>query len=180
MSSSEVNHKSLEHFISSLSEFLFKQCKYHLMNSTLNKVTAEKAGCLHSAVSKCGNAKSTDSTQNSSCLKSTVNFLQSEMIWGVCWSEVRSQCGLLPGGFTTLHASISWQAFRRCQFPFPPAHSAKTTTKWFSDHIITALDWPASSPDLNPTEHLSRGRWEIPDPKIQTSWELLSKKPGLQ
>lgn len=83
MSSSEVNHKSLEHFISSLSEFLFKQCKYHLMNSTLNKVTAEKAGCLHSAVSKCGNAKSTDSTQNSSCLKSTVNFLQSEMIWGV-------------------------------------------------------------------------------------------------
>lgn len=51
MSSSEVNHKSLEYLISSLSEFLFKQCKYHLMISTLTKVTAEKAGCLQMTAS---------------------------------------------------------------------------------------------------------------------------------
>ncbi len=30
-----------------------------------------------------------------------------------------------------------------------PAHSAKTTSKWFADHDITVLDWPANMPDLN-------------------------------
>ncbi len=30
-----------------------------------------------------------------------------------------------------------------------PAHSAKTTSKWFVDHDITVLDWPANIPDLN-------------------------------
>ncbi|OID50439.1 hypothetical protein A7L57_18805 [Acinetobacter baumannii] len=30
-----------------------------------------------------------------------------------------------------------------------PAHSAKTTSKWFADHDITVLYWPANMPDLN-------------------------------
>ncbi len=34
-----------------------------------------------------------------------------------------------------------------------PAHSAKTTSKWFADHDITVLDWPANSPDLNPIDN---------------------------
>ncbi len=29
-------------------------------------------------------------------------------------------------------------------------HSAKTTSKWFANHDITVLDWPANMPDLNP------------------------------
>ncbi len=28
-----------------------------------------------------------------------------------------------------------------------PARSAKTTSKWFADHDITVLDWPANMPD---------------------------------
>ncbi len=28
-----------------------------------------------------------------------------------------------------------------------PAHSAKNTSKWFADHDITVLDWPANIPE---------------------------------
>ena len=35
-----------------------------------------------------------------------------------------------------------------------PAHTAKSTKTWFSDHGITVLDWPANSPDLNPIENV--------------------------
>ncbi len=35
-----------------------------------------------------------------------------------------------------------------------PAHIAKGTKSWFSDHGVTVLDWPANSPDLNPIGNL--------------------------
>lgn len=35
-----------------------------------------------------------------------------------------------------------------------PAHRAKTAAKWFANRIITALEWPANSPDLKNTEKL--------------------------
>ncbi len=31
-----------------------------------------------------------------------------------------------------------------------PAHTAKSTSRWFADHDITVLDWPDNMPDLNP------------------------------
>ncbi len=31
-----------------------------------------------------------------------------------------------------------------------PAHTVKTTSKWFADHDITVLDWPDNVPDLIP------------------------------
>ncbi len=35
-----------------------------------------------------------------------------------------------------------------------PAHTAKGTKSWFNDYGVTVLDWPASSPNLNPIENL--------------------------
>ena len=35
-----------------------------------------------------------------------------------------------------------------------PPHTAKSTKKWFNDKNIRVIDWPASSPDLNPIETL--------------------------
>ncbi|KAJ7316665.1 hypothetical protein JRQ81_002827 [Phrynocephalus forsythii] len=44
-----------------------------------------------------------------------------------------------------------------------PAHTAKSTKTWFSDHGITVLDWPANLPDLNPIENL----WGIAKRKMR-------------
>ncbi len=46
-----------------------------------------------------------------------------------------------------------------------PVHSAKTTSKWFADHDITVLDWPANSLDLNPIWNL----WDIFKRKMRNS-----------
>ncbi len=66
--------------------------------------------------------------QNPCCLKSSVKFPQSVMIWAamssagvgpLCFSEVHSQRSHLPGNFRALHASFCWQALWRCWFHFP-------------------------------------------------------------
>ncbi len=65
--------------------------------------------------------------QNPRCLKSSVKFRQSVMIWAavssagvgpLCFLK-SSQRSHLPGTFSALHASFCWQALWRCWFHFP-------------------------------------------------------------
>ncbi len=105
--------------------------------------------------------------QNPCCLKSSVKFPQSVMIWAAM-----SSAGVGPLCFlkSTVNAAIYKEILEHFMLPsadklygdadfifqqdLAPAHTAKGTKSWFSDHGFTVLDWPANSSDLNPIENL--------------------------
>ncbi len=105
--------------------------------------------------------------QNPCCLKSSVKFPQSVMIWAAM-----SSAGVGPLGFlkSTVNAAIYQEIIEHFMLPstdklngdadfifqqdLAPAHTAKGTKSWFNDHGVTVLDWPANSPDQNPIENL--------------------------
>ncbi len=66
------------------------------------------------------------------------------------------------------------QLFKDADFIFQqdlaPAHTAKSTKSWLSDHGVGVLDWPANSPDLKPIMNL----WGIVKKKIR------NKRPKMQ
>ncbi len=106
-------------------------------------------------------------TQNPCCLKSSVKFPQSVMIWAAM-----SSAGVGPLCFlkSTVNTAIYQEILEHFMLPsadklygdadfifqqdLAPAHTAKGTKSWFNDHGVTVLDWPANSPDLNPIENL--------------------------
>ncbi len=65
--------------------------------------------------------------QNPRCLRSSVKFPQSVMVWVPCHllvlvhcvSEVQGQPSRIPGSFRALHASCCWPTLWRCRFHFP-------------------------------------------------------------
>ncbi len=105
--------------------------------------------------------------QNPCCLKFSVKFPQSVMIWATM-----SSAGVGPLCFlkSTVNAAIYQEILEHFMLPsadklygdadfifqqdLAPAHTAKGTKSWFNDHGVTVLDWPANSPDLNPIENL--------------------------
>ncbi len=117
--------------------------------------------------------------QNPCCLKSSVKFPQSVMIWAAM-----SSAGVGPLCFqkSTVNAAIYQEILEHFMLPsadklygdadfifqqdLAPAHTAKGTKSWFNDHGVTVLDWPANSPDLNPRE--SMGYCQEEDARHQT------------
>ncbi len=104
--------------------------------------------------------RKTKETQNPSCLKSSVKFPKSMMIWGAVTSA-----GVGPLHFikSKVHAAVYQEIleyfilYTSSDVTLAPAHRAKTTSKWFADLDITVFDWPANMPDLNPIENI----WDI-------------------
>ncbi len=111
--------------------------------------------------------RKTGEAQNPCCLKSSVKFPQSVMIWAAM-----SSAGVGPLCFlkSTVNTAIYQEILEHFMLPsadklygdadfifqqdLAPAHTAKGTKSWFNDHGVTVLDWPANSPDLNPIENL--------------------------
>ncbi len=100
-----------------------------------------------------------------SCMKSSVKFPQSVMIWGamssagvgpLCFFENQRHCPVYQEILEHFMLPSADQLFKDADFIFQqdlaPAHTAKSTKSWLNDHGVGVLDWPANSPDLNPIE----------------------------
>ncbi len=96
------------------------------------------------------------------CLKSSVKFPQSVMIWGAMSSAgVGPLCFLKTNVTAPVYLNVlerfmlpsADQLFKDADFIFQqdlaPAHTAKSTKSWLNDHGVGVLDWPANTPDLN-------------------------------
>jgi hypothetical protein len=51
------------------------------------------------------------------------------------------------------------------QYDNAPCHKARSMTEWFVDNKVPEMDWPAQSPDLNPTCGMNYNTDFTPDPK---------------
>ncbi len=97
-----------------------------------------------------------------SCLKSSVKFPQSVMIWGamssagagpLCFLKTNVTAPVYQSFLSTSCFLLLTSFLKMGDFIFQqdlaPAHTAKSTKRWLNDHGVGVLDWPANSPDLN-------------------------------
>ncbi|KAL0173593.1 hypothetical protein M9458_029561, partial [Cirrhinus mrigala] len=101
--------------------------------------------------------------QTPTCLKSSVKFLKSVMIWGavtsvgvgpLCFIKCRVNADVYQEILEHFILPSADKLYGDADFIFQQDFSTcpqcKTTSKWFADHDITVLYWPANMPDLNP------------------------------
>lgn len=67
----------------------------------------------------------------------------------------------LPSYYEQMFGSETIEAF--FQQDNAPCHKAKITMDWFKSNNIPLLDWPPTSPDINPIENI----WSIIDRDLQ-------------
>ncbi len=100
--------------------------------------------------------RKTGKAHNPSCLKSSVKFLKSVIIWAVTSAGVGPLCFIK----SKVNAAVYQEILEHFMLPsadklygdadfilqqdLAPTHTDKTTSNWFSDHDITVLDWPAN------------------------------------
>ncbi len=97
-----------------------------------------------------------------SCLKSSVKFPQSVMIWGsmssagvgpLCFLKTNVTAPVYQETLEHFMLPSADQLFKDADFIFQqdlaPVHTAKSNKSWLNDHGVGVLDWPANSPDLN-------------------------------
>ncbi len=133
---------------------------------------------------------------NPSCLKSSVKFPQSVMIWGAMSSASVGPLCFLKTNVTAprkyleileyLMLPSADQLFKHADFIFQqdlqPAHTAKSTKSWLNDHGVGVLDWPAYSPDLNSIVNLwgiVKRKMRNKSPKNADELKATVKEPGL-
>ncbi len=153
-----------------------KHCQKHLnwAKEKKNWTFAQWSKILFSDESKCCISfgkqavwRKSGEAQNPCCLRSSVNFPQSVMIWGamssagfgpLCFLKSTVNADIYQEMFEHFMLSSAYKLYEDADFIFrqdlAPAHTAKGTKSWFNDHGVTLVDWPANSPDLYPIENL--------------------------
>uniref|UniRef100_A0AAY5KB60 Tc1-like transposase DDE domain-containing protein n=1 Tax=Esox lucius TaxID=8010 RepID=A0AAY5KB60_ESOLU len=97
------------------------------------------------------------------CLKSSVKFPQSVMVWGamssagigpLCFLRSKVNAAVYQEDLEQFMLPAADQLYGDADFIFQldlaPAHSAKATSTWFKDNGIPVLNWPANLPDRKP------------------------------
>ncbi|KAK7877779.1 hypothetical protein WMY93_031539 [Mugilogobius chulae] len=115
-------------------------------------------------------------TYNHECVKRSVKFPQSVMVWGcmsargvgkLCFLKKTVNAAVYQDVLETFLIPTVEEQFGEEDFIFQqdlaPAHAAKSTKDWFTRKQLEVLAWPANSPDLNVIENL----WAIIKRKIR-------------
>lgn len=111
--------------------------------------------------------KQTEAFDND-CLKRTVKFPKSLMVWGCMSSQGVGELAFVEGTMNSAkyqnvlenYLLPSIHKLKNCdgEFTFQQdgasCHTSKTTKRWLGDHGLCPMIWPSSSPDLSPIETL--------------------------